>query len=66
MCACLIESLMFGSCSSDFALNPLKVAAEDYCADVGATRTPSRMELLYARSSVVTAAKAYKLSAIDM
>ena len=36
------------------------------CASSGIIRTRSRMELLHARSSVVTAAKAYSLSAIDM
>jgi citrate lyase subunit beta-like protein len=41
-------------------------ASEDYCADTGAIRTPSLVELLYARSAVVTTAKAYGLQAIDL
>ncbi|KAH8080541.1 Pyruvate/Phosphoenolpyruvate kinase-like domain-containing protein [Filobasidium floriforme] len=44
----------------------LLFAAEDFCASSGIIRTRSRMELLHARSSVVIAAKAYGLSAIDM
>jgi len=36
------------------------------CADVGLIRTPSRMEMLYPRSQIVTAAKAYGLQAIDL
>jgi citrate lyase beta subunit len=41
-------------------------ASEDYCADLGLTRTTDAKELLHARSSIVTAAKAYGLDAIDM
>ena len=36
------------------------------CADVGLIRTASRMEMLYPRSQLVTAAKAYGLQAIDL
>jgi citrate lyase subunit beta-like protein len=42
------------------------VAAEDYCADVGLLRSPSRLEMLYARQKVVAYAKAYDLQAIDL
>ncbi|KAJ3087373.1 hypothetical protein HK102_011228, partial [Quaeritorhiza haematococci] len=41
-------------------------AAEDYCADLGLIRTPSRLEMLHARQSVVTAAAAYGLQSIDL
>eukprot|EP01128_Nolandella_sp_AFSM9_P006075 TRINITY_DN3059_c0_g1_i1.p2 TRINITY_DN3059_c0_g1~~TRINITY_DN3059_c0_g1_i1.p2 ORF type:complete len:343 (-),score=90.75 TRINITY_DN3059_c0_g1_i1:58-1086(-) len=41
-------------------------ASEDYCADIGATRTPEATELLYARSAVVTHAAAFHHHAIDM
>ena len=41
-------------------------SAEADCADVGLIRTPSRMEMLYPRSQIVTAAKAYGLQAIDL
>jgi citrate lyase beta subunit len=36
------------------------------CADLGLTRTESRMELLFPRSQLVTAAKANGLQAIDL
>ncbi|KAF8208744.1 Pyruvate/Phosphoenolpyruvate kinase-like domain-containing protein [Mycena galopus ATCC 62051] len=48
------------------ALTALLFAAEDYCADTSILRSPSRRELLYTRSSIVIAAKAFKLEAIDM
>ncbi|CEQ40193.1 SPOSA6832_01763 [Sporobolomyces salmonicolor] len=41
-------------------------AAEDFCASSGLIRTPSRREMLFARSSVVTAAKAFGLKAVDL
>jgi citrate lyase subunit beta-like protein len=47
-------------------LDALVFASEDYCADIEAIRTPHAMELLYARSKLVTVAKAYGLQAIDM
>ncbi|KAJ6509006.1 citrate lyase beta subunit [Mycena sanguinolenta] len=48
------------------SLNALLFAAEDYCADTSILRSPSRHELLYTRSSIVIAAKAFGLEAIDM
>ncbi|KAF8630935.1 hypothetical protein AX17_005292 [Amanita inopinata Kibby_2008] len=47
-------------------LSALLFAAEDYCADTSIIRTPSRHELLYTRSQIVVAAKAFGLEAIDM
>ncbi|KAK1924602.1 Pyruvate/Phosphoenolpyruvate kinase-like domain-containing protein [Papiliotrema laurentii] len=47
-------------------IDGLLFAAEDYCADVGIIRTPNRIEMLYPRSQLVTAAKAYGLQAIDL
>ncbi|KAG0655839.1 hypothetical protein C6P46_000691 [Rhodotorula mucilaginosa] len=44
----------------------LLFAAEDYCASSRIIRTPSRYEMLYARSSVVAVAHAYNLAAIDL
>lgn len=41
-------------------------ADESDCADVGLIRTPHRSELLYPRSRLVTAAKAFGLQAIDL
>lgn len=40
--------------------------AEDFCADMGATRTPAATELLYARSRLVMYCAAYGLQAIDL
>jgi len=47
-------------------LDALIFGAEDFAADIGATRTPEAWEIFYARSAVVTAAAAYGLGAIDM
>ncbi|TFK74758.1 beta subunit of citrate lyase [Pluteus cervinus] len=47
-------------------LSALLFAAEDYCADTSIIRTSSLRELLYTRSQVVIAAKAFGLEAIDM
>ncbi|KAJ7935453.1 Pyruvate/Phosphoenolpyruvate kinase-like domain-containing protein [Mycena leptocephala] len=47
-------------------LTALLFAAEDYCADTSILRSSSRHELLYTRSSIVIAAKAFGLEAIDM
>jgi len=48
------------------AVSALLFAAEDYCADTSIVRTPSLRELLYTRSQIVIAAKAFGLEAIDM
>jgi citrate lyase beta subunit len=47
-------------------LDALIFGGEDYTASIGATRTPTALELLYARSAVVAASAAYGLQAIDM
>ncbi|CAG8745224.1 35229_t:CDS:10, partial [Racocetra persica] len=52
--------------TSDPRLDALIFAAEDYCADVGIVRTRSRKEMLLARQTIVTAASAYELQAIDL
>lgn len=52
--------------SSSNRLDALIFASEDYCADLEAIRTPKATELLYARSQLLTTAKAYGLQAIDM
>lgn len=46
-----VASLIFGS--------------EDYCSDVGVSRTPGEIELLFARSALVVASKAFRIEAID-
>ena len=47
-------------------LDALIFGGEDFAASVGAIRTPTALELLYARSAVVAACAAYELQAIDM
>ena len=47
-------------------LEALIFGAEDFAADLGAVRTAEAWELFYARSAIVTAARAYGLQAIDM
>ncbi|KAH7885092.1 citrate lyase beta subunit [Phlebopus sp. FC_14] len=47
-------------------LASLLFASEDYCADTSVVRTTSRQELLFVRSQIVVAAKAFGLGAIDM
>jgi len=51
--------------SSCSRMSSLVFGSEDYCADVGISRTPGDIELLFARSTVVTASKAFGLEAID-
>ena len=50
----------------DGLLAGLFFAAEDYMADIGGVRTSGGDELLYARSHILTVAKAFNLEAIDM
>ncbi len=52
--------------SADARLQGLIFGAEDYAADVGATRTREGNEVLYARSAIVTACAAFGLQAIDL
>ena len=47
-------------------LDGLIFGGEDYAANIGATRTPQALELLFARSAVVAACAACGLQAIDM
>ncbi|TQS31364.1 hypothetical protein Golomagni_08354, partial [Golovinomyces magnicellulatus] len=54
-------------CRASPYLSGLVFAAEDFALDLSITRTPSLTEFLYARSAIVTAAKAFGLpSAIDL
>jgi citrate lyase subunit beta-like protein len=54
-------------CSATPYLSGLIFAAEDFALDLSLTRTPSLSEFLYARSAIVTAARAAELpSAIDL
>lgn len=47
-------------------LDALIFGGEDFAASIGATRTAGALELLLARQSVLTAASAFGLQAIDM
>lgn len=47
-------------------LDAIIFGAEDFAADIGATRTPEAWEVFHARSAIVIAAAAYGLQAIDM
>lgn len=54
-------------CRASPYLDGLIFAAEDFALDLSLTRTPSLTEFLYARSAIVTAARAYNLSStIDL
>ena len=47
-------------------LRGLIFGAEDYAHSAGITRTPSLLEMAYARQKVVTVAKAWNLQAFDL
>lgn len=49
-----------------FSLDGVVFGSDDFCADIGATRTNEAKELSFARQYVVTVAKAFKLQAIDL
>lgn len=52
--------------NADARLEALIFGAEDYAADVGATRTREGWEVLYARSAIVAACAASGIQAIDL
>ena len=54
-------------CRASPLLSGLIFAAEDFALDLSLTRTPSLTEFLYARSAIVTAARAHEIpSTIDL
>lgn len=54
-------------CQASPYLSGLTFAAEDFSLDLSITRTPSLQEFIYARSAIVTAARAFNIpSAIDL
>ena len=53
-------------CGFTDRLDALIFGGEDLAAELGATRTPEALELLYARSSLVMHAAAFGLQAVDM
>lgn len=52
--------------TADPRLQAIIFGAEDYTNDIGATRTPAGLEVLYARSTVVAHTAAFGLQAIDL
>ena len=44
----------------------LRLFSDDFVADIGAARTDSAIELLYARQKIVAHAKAFGMQAIDL
>ncbi|XP_033739883.1 citramalyl-CoA lyase, mitochondrial-like isoform X2 [Pecten maximus] len=49
-----------------FDLAGVVFGSDDFCADIGASRTADATELMYARQKIVTCAKAFRLQAIDL
>ncbi|KAK6187525.1 hypothetical protein SNE40_005529 [Patella caerulea] len=49
-----------------YLLDGVVFGSDDFCADIGATRTSEAGELIYARQKIVMTAKAFRLQAIDM
>ncbi|KAJ8292812.1 Citramalyl-CoA lyase, mitochondrial [Rhodotorula toruloides] len=60
----LLNMQEIASCSDK--VGGLLFGAEDYCAASRLIRTPSRREMLFARSSIATVAHAYGLAAFDL
>ncbi|KAL7646295.1 UNVERIFIED_CONTAM: hypothetical protein RMT77_003204 [Armadillidium vulgare] len=52
--------------SSHFILDGVVFGSDDFCADIGATRTSEAKEVTFARQWVVTIAKSFGLQAIDV
>ncbi|EDV23849.1 uncharacterized protein TRIADDRAFT_26921 [Trichoplax adhaerens] len=52
--------------SNTFDLQCLIFGADDFLAEIGASKTENAMELMYARQHVILHAKAFGLQAIDM
>lgn len=52
--------------SCNFVPVGIVFGSDDFCANIGATRTENSEEIMYARQRVVLVAKAFGLQAIDM
>ncbi|HWG92507.1 MAG TPA: CoA ester lyase [Candidatus Thermoplasmatota archaeon] len=52
-------------CAATTRLDGVMFGAEDYAADVGAKRTPSNREVLWARSQIAAVAAAFRVGALD-
>lgn len=64
ICQAAVDISKDSSCL--FELAGVVFGSDDFCASIGATRTESSTEILYARQRVVLVAKAFGLQAIDM
>ncbi|KAH8929607.1 beta subunit of citrate lyase [Atractiella rhizophila] len=53
-------------CTSSPLIQALLFAAEDYCADTGIVRSSNLTPMLYARSAILTHARAFGLQALDL
>ncbi|MCL4126873.1 UNVERIFIED_CONTAM: hypothetical protein GTU68_024546 [Idotea baltica] len=62
----ICESALTASERSPFILDGVVFGSDDFCADIGATRTSKAKELSFARQWTLTVAKAFKLQAIDV
>jgi citrate lyase subunit beta-like protein len=52
--------------SSKYNIEGVVFGSDDYCADIGATRTKDALELSFARQYLVTVCKSFKIQAVDM
>jgi citrate lyase subunit beta-like protein len=52
--------------TSKFQPAALLFGSDDYCASIGARRSESSSEIIYARQKVISVARAFNLQAIDM
>uniref|UniRef100_T1IQC8 Citramalyl-CoA lyase, mitochondrial n=1 Tax=Strigamia maritima TaxID=126957 RepID=T1IQC8_STRMM len=62
ICESAVEKLK----KTPFVLDGIVFGSDDFCADIGATRTENAFELTYARQHLVVVAKAFGLQIIDM
>ena len=60
------KAIQLSKNGAPFVLEGLVFGSDDYCASIGASRTKSATELLFARQYCVTVAKAHQIQAIDL
>uniref|UniRef100_A0A158PAH0 Citramalyl-CoA lyase, mitochondrial n=1 Tax=Angiostrongylus cantonensis TaxID=6313 RepID=A0A158PAH0_ANGCA len=61
----LSSTLSLHKNSGFFKLDAVVFGSDDYCADIGATRSSEGKEVIYARQRFITCCKAFQLQAID-
>lgn len=54
------------SSSCPFTLDGVVFGSDDFCADIGASRSTEAMEVLLARQQIIVIAKSFRIQAIDM